>query len=71
MERAVTYDLKYRAGMDGHYKELCREIERVTRSISQLRRHKKGHRAAVLSLSNFIIYIVVPMLLAYVFCQVN
>ena len=56
--------------MDGRYDELCTDLERITRSISQLQRYEMIDWILTTFTYNYIFHILVPMLLAYVLCRV-
>ncbi len=58
------------ADADGSYDEFCAKLERITRSISQLRRYDEIDYILTTFPYNYIFHILVSMLLAYVFYRV-
>ncbi len=59
--------------MDDHYEEVVEEMERVTRSIRQLRLRRVGKRQRTIttSISNLAFYVLILILFVYVYCQAD
>ncbi len=72
MHIAANYALQYRAGLSGHYKEVLEEMERVTRSISQLRCvDERQQSTSTASTVNLTFYVLICIMLVYVFRQAD